>query len=205
MTKSVVEQFAEIIEMLILAIEAQINGAPLPNRMAASMAAFVRKSLEKLNASVANAIARVMAGALPPPPVAPRAASEARQKSPKKPLTWSQRFGNWLPGCFKPAPLPPLERPAPRSTRDRAPRSPTPARPHRGEAPSSKVQTEPPAASRQPHRRQATCSLGNPGPPPAPPASPIRAREASGPQPNPKFFRKTQPFCRAFARSFRFD
>ena len=131
--------------MLILAIEAQINGAPIPNRLGAPMAALVRRSLEKLNARVANAITRVMAGALAPPPVAPRAASRPRPKSPAKPLTWSRRLRGWLPGWFEAEPLP-RERAAPRPSHQSATRLSSPATKHRGEAPSPQVQPGPPPA-----------------------------------------------------------
>ena len=135
MTKSVAEQFADIIEGLILAIEAQITGAPIPNRMAAPMLSLVRKSLEKLSASFAAAIARIGQAVLPPPVRQPE--EQPRTRARAKPLTWTQRFRRcmpaWLGGPARvpegrlatrhPKPIPPAE-PAPPA---RGPEIPAPA------------------------------------------------------------------------------
>ena len=183
MTKSVVEQFAEIIEMLILAIEAQINGAPLPNRMAASMAALVRKSLEKFNASVANAIARVMAGALPP--AAPRTSSRPRAKTAAKPQPWSKRLRGWLPNWFAAEPQPP-QRETPRPTDTRVGRPSSPTSPHRPEAASPPTQPEPRAAGPIPVAStiRATSQARRPPRPNHPrPRAPRPVRASAAPRP----------------------
>ena len=115
MTKSVAEQFADIIEGLILAIEAQINGAPIPNRMASPMIMLVRKSLERLSSSFAAAIARIGQAVLPPPVREPRA--QPRARAPAKPLTWAQRvlarMPAWLGGPASAPERPAYEHPQP--------------------------------------------------------------------------------------------
>ena len=76
MTKTVPERFAEIIELLILAIEAHLLGSYLPNRLAAPLSWRVRSSLEGVANSFAEAFAKFIAAA------ATRAAAAARSLDP---------------------------------------------------------------------------------------------------------------------------
>ena len=61
MTKTVPERFAEIIELLILAIEAHLLGSYLPDRLAAPLSWRVRSSLEGISNSFAEAFAKFLA------------------------------------------------------------------------------------------------------------------------------------------------
>ena len=61
MTKTVPERFAEIIELLILAIEAHLLGSYLPNRLAAPLSWRVRSSLEGISSKFAEAFAKFIA------------------------------------------------------------------------------------------------------------------------------------------------
>ena len=78
MTKTIPEQFAEIIETLLLAIEAHLAGSPIPNRMAAPMLNLARNGLNSIAARFAAAFAKFHAGLLAPqPPITPRATPRA--------------------------------------------------------------------------------------------------------------------------------
>ena len=83
MTKTVPERFAEIIELLILAIEAHLLGSYLPNRLAAPLSWRVRSSLEGISNSFAEAFAKFLANAAaraaePPPEIPAQAPAEPR-------------------------------------------------------------------------------------------------------------------------------
>ena len=71
MTKTLPERFAELIEMIILALEAHLLASYLPNRLAAPLSWRVRSSLEGFSSKFTEVFAKFLAAA------AAKAAAEA--------------------------------------------------------------------------------------------------------------------------------
>ena len=176
MTKTLPERFAELIEQLILILEAQLADSFLPNRLGAPMLSLARKSLLKINASFAAALARLAATP------APRPQTEAQKPSRPKPIParpgWLQRLTQWRPNWLTPEPPPSASRrhsqPSIRLPQER-PRNQTPKAPS---APPIKLSRAtppcPPSAAKPPRPIPTPKPINPPDPqrPPTPPPNP---------------------------------
>lgn len=95
--QSVADRFAELIEMIVLALEAHLEASLLPNRVAAPMLSLVRRGLHRLASGFAALTANLAAGSqVPGPQRAPRAAPQP--KLPAAKTAWTHRLGRWLAG-----------------------------------------------------------------------------------------------------------
>ena len=172
MTKTLPERLNEIIEALILAIEAHINGGPLPNRLAAPAYKLVRNSLRNIADRFAAAIAAGLNPAPPPPLRQPRAGSAP--KSASKPLGWRDRVRAWF---ARPSPQP-ARAPHPKSGHGAVGHG---ALEHRTTSHAEARTASPNLNPSSHHREPATKPTVEPAPPVRPPVVAAFARPHAGP------------------------